>query len=117
MELSARTRGGRSVSPRVIDDAPPTDGLKAMFTFRPYPGDNPREGADVNNHLNETVELWKRWRAADTQLHRIAAMAQRDRTSAMPSDEARRCQAHAHASRKRAAILKRLFPISAVTRF
>ena len=69
------------------------------------------------NNLNETIELWKQWRAADSQLHRIAAVAQRDRTPAMHLDRVRHCQAHAHASRKRAAILKRLFPIKAVTRF
>ena len=62
----------------------------------------------MNEQSKRVTELWKQWRAADTQLSRIAAASQRGATPPALEDLVQRCQQHTHVSRFRTAILKRL---------
>lgn len=65
-------------------------------------------GSDVSKPTNKSMELWRMWREADLEVHRLTAASLRDDGKPMTDILAARRREHAHALQYRMAILNLL---------
>lgn len=62
----------------------------------------------MNKPTNRSMELWRMWREADLEVHRLTAASQRDEGKPASDVVTARCREHAHALQYRMAILNLL---------